>query len=374
MFERTWIAPRRVPHHRREMAGSGAGHDAWGRPILQGVGARARKLVAGPDPAISRPFRRALLALLLSTLPAAAQQPFQAAREVRLLCGFAPGGTCDLLSRLLAEQFTGVIGNRVVVENRTGASGMIAGEAVARAAPDGHTLLLMPMALGSVLPVTPGLRMPFDVDRELTPISNVANVYNLLVVNPGGPYRTVADIIAAARARPGQLSYASTGTGTSQHLSGALFERLTGTQMLHVPFRGGAPAIVEITAGRVDMMFGNMPEMLGQIRDGGLRAVGYGAPRPSPLLPELPVIGAGLPGFEIRSWFGLATAGNTPPAIVEGWLAALRQVGRNPDFQRRMAENAMEITIDDPAAFRATIAEDRARWAEVVRYANIRAD
>ena len=336
-------------------------------------------------------FKRALLALLMA-LPAAAQttpqppaaerplqtlpveRPFQALREVRLLCGFAPGGTCDLLARLLAEQLTPIIANRVVVENRTGASGMLAGEAVARAAPDGHTLLITPMALTSVLPVTPGLRMPFDPDRELTPISSVANVYNLLVVSPASPYRSVADIIAAARAQPGRLSYASTGNGTSQHLSGALFQRLTGVEMLHVPFRGGAPAMVEITAGRVDMMFGNMPEFLGQIRDGGLRALAYGAPRASPLMPALPVIGESLPGFEIRSWFGLSGPGGMPPAMVAAWLAALRQVGANPDFQRRMAENAMEITIDDPTAFRTVIAEDRARWAEVIRLANIRGD
>ena len=327
--------------------------------------------LAGRPP---QPTLAAALLLFLVAFPALAQTPFQAQREVRLLCGFAPGGTCDLLSRLLADQFSAIVGNRVVVENRTGASGMIAGEAVARAAPDGHTLLLVPMALTSVLPVTPGLRMPFDPDRELTPISGVANVYNLLVVSPGSPYRSVADIIAAARARPGQLSYASTGSGTSQHLSGALFETLTGTQMLHVPFRGGAPAIIEITAGRVDMMFGNMPEFLGQIRDGGLRALAYGAPRPSPLLPALPVIGAELPGFEIRSWFGLAAPGGTPPAIVEGWLAALRRVGGSAEFQRRMAENAMEITIDDPVTFRGVIAADRVRWAEVIRRANIRAD
>jgi tripartite-type tricarboxylate transporter receptor subunit TctC len=318
-------------------------------------------------------FKRTLLALLLA-LPAAAQTPFQAQREVRLLCGFAAGGTCDILSRFLAEQLTPVIGQRVVVENRTGASGMLAGEAVARAAPDGHTMLIVPMALTSVLPVTPGLRMPFDVDRELTPIASLANVYNLLVVSPGSPYRNVGDIIAAARARPGQLSYASTGNGTSQHLSGALFESLTGVSMLHVPFRGGAPAIIEITAGRVDMMFGNMPEFLGQIRDGGLRALAYGAPRASPLLPELPLIGAVLPGFEIRSWFGLGGPGGMAPALVTGWLAALREVGRNPDFQRRMAENAMEIIIDDPASFRRVITEDRARWAEVITAARIRAD
>ncbi len=318
-------------------------------------------------------FKRTLLALLLA-LPATAQPVFHAEREVRFLCGFAPGGTCDLLSRMLAEHLSPVIGQRVVVENRTGASGMLAGEAVARAAPDGHTVFLMPMALASVLPVTPGLRMPFDADRDLTPIMNVANVYNMLVVGPNSPHRSVQDIIAAARARPGGITYASTGNGTSQHLAGELLARAAGVEFLHVPFRGGAPAIVEMQAGRVDMMLGNMPEFLGQIRQGGLRAVAYGAARPSPLMPELPVIGATLPGFAVNNWFGVAGPAGMPDAVLQGWVAALHAVGRNADFQRRMGENAMETIFDDPVRFRATIAQDRAKWAEVVRAANIRAE
>lgn len=318
-------------------------------------------------------FKRTLLALLLA-LPAAAQPVFQAEREVRFLCGFAPGGTCDLLSRMLAEYLSPVIGQRVVVENRTGASGMLAGEAVARATPDGHVVFLIPMALAAVTPVTPGVRMPFDVDRDLTPIMGVANVYNMLVVGPNSPHRTVQDIIAAARARPGAVTYASTGNGTSQHLAGEMLARAAGVEILHVPFRGGAPAIVEMQAGRVDMMLGNMPEFLGQIRQGGLRAVAYGAARASPLLPELPLIGATLPGFAVNNWFGVAGPAGMSDAVLQGWVAALHAVGRNQEFQRRMAENAMEIIMDDPARFRATIAQDRAKWAEVIRSANIRAE
>ena len=318
-------------------------------------------------------FKRTLLLLLLA-LPAAAQPVFHAEREVRLLCGFAPGGTCDLLSRMLAEYLSPLVGQRVVVENRTGASGMLAAEVVARAAPDGHTMFLMPMALTSVLPVTPGVRMPFDADRDLTPIANVANVYNMLVVGPNSPHRSVQDIIAAARARPGAITYASTGNGTSQHLAAEMLARAAGVEFLHVPFRGGAPAIVEMQAGRVDMMLGNMPEFLGQIRQGGLRAVAYGAARPSPLMPDVPMISAVVPGFAVNSWFGVAGPGNMPPALLQAWVAALHAVGRNPDFQRRMAENAMEIIMDDPARFQATIAQDRAKWAEVIRGANIRAE
>jgi len=315
-----------------------------------------------------------LLAALLLAFPALAQAPFHAEREVRLLCGFAPGGTCDILARLLAEQLTPVVGQRVVVENRTGATGLIAAEAVARGNPDGHLVFVVPMNLPAVMPVTPGLRIPFDVDRDITPIASIANVYNMLVVSPNGPLRSVADVIAAARANPGRLSYASTGNGSSQHLAGAMFQRAAGVEMLHVPFRGGAPAILEITAGRVDMMFGNMPEFLGQIRDGGLRPLAYGAARPSPLMPDLPLIAATLPGFEVRSWFGVAGPGGMSEQVLQSWEIALHQVAEHPDFRRRMAENAMEIIFDGPAGFRRLIQEDRARWADVIRAANIRAD
>lgn len=314
-----------------------------------------------------------LLAAALAALLALAPSRGHAQQDVRFLCGFAAGGTCDLLTRLLADKLGPVLNQRVVVENRTGAGGLIAAEFVARAAPDGNTVLLATMANMTVMPVMPGTRMPIDVDRDLTPIGMVANVYNVLVTGPQSRFRDVPSLIALARAEPGRLTYASTGNGSSQHLSAALFERMTGVSLLHVPFRGGAPAIVEMTAGRVDMMFGNMPEFMGQIRDGGLRAVAYGAPRPSPLL-DLPLVSATVPGFEMSSWFGVSGPANMSAPVLDRWVGALRQVAADPDFQRKMAENAMEVTVTGPDEFRTTIQRDRARWADVIQRSNIRAE
>src|SRR4051794_7495527 len=314
----------------------------------------------------------AMLALFAAALPARAQE--FPSKDIRFLCGFAPGGTCDLLSRILAEHLSPAFGQRVVVENRTGASGNIAADAVAKSPPDGHTVLLATMALYTVMPQIPGMRLPFDVDRDLTPISNVANIYNVLVVSPQGPIHSVQQLIDLARANPGKLTYASAGNGGSQHLAAEYFKRLAGVDLLHVPYRGGAPAIVDIAAGRTDMMFGNLPEFLGQIRDGGLRAVAFGAPRPSPLMPELPLISATVPGFTVRNWFGVAGPGGMPKPVLDRWLAALQQVNADPVFQRRLTENGMESLIGDPDSFRSTIQEDRRRWGEVIRAANIRAD
>lgn len=319
-------------------------------------------------------IRMILAALWLSAfaLPAGAQE--FPSRDIRFLCGFAPGGTCDLLSRFLGEHLTPVLGQRVVVENRTGASGMLAVDAVAKAAPDGHTVVLATMAMHTILPEMPGVRMPFDVVRDLTPIANVANVYNILVASPDAPFNTIPELIAHARANPGQLTYASAGNGTSQHLAAELFKRLAGVDILHVSYRGGAPAIVDIVAGRAHMMFGNMPEFLGQIRGGGLRPIAFGAPRASPLFPNLPRIADTLPDFTVRNWFGIAGPGNLPRPILDRWHAALARVMADPAFQRRMADNGMEIIFGSQPEFVSTIAEDRRRWGEVIRAANIRAD
>jgi tripartite-type tricarboxylate transporter receptor subunit TctC len=314
----------------------------------------------------------AMLTLFVAPLPAGAQD--FPSKDIRFLCGFAPGGTCDLLSRILAEHLSPVFGQRVVVENRTGASGNIAADAVAKSPPDGHTVLLATMALYTVMPQIPGMRLPFDVDRDLTPISNVANIYNVLVVSPQGPIHSVQQLIDLARANPGKLTYASAGNGGSQHLAAEYFKRLAGVDLLHVPYRGGAPAIVDIAAGRTDMMFGNLPAFLGQIRDGGLRAVAFGAPRPSPVMPELPMISTTVPGFTVRNWFGVAGPGGMPKPVLDRWLTALQQVNADPVFQRRLAENGMESLISDSGSFRSTIQEDRRRWGEVIRAANIRAD
>jgi tripartite-type tricarboxylate transporter receptor subunit TctC len=320
-------------------------------------------------------MRRTILAILAAmalAMPARADD--FPSRDIRFICGFAPGGTCDLLSRMLADALQPIFGQKVIVENRTGASGMIGADVVAKAGSDGHTVYLATMAIHTILPEMPGVRMPFDIDRDVTPIANVANVYNILIASPQAPFRTIPELIAFGRANPGKLTYASAGNGTSQHLSGELFKTLAGIDMLHVPYRGGAPALVDIAAGRTDMMFGNMPEFLGQIRGGGVRAIAFGAPRASPLFPELPLISQALPGFSIRNWFGVAGGPNLPPAVLARWNAAIRQVAAQPDFQRRMIENGMEIIVGSPEEFRATIEADRKLWGEVIRAAAIKAD
>jgi tripartite-type tricarboxylate transporter receptor subunit TctC len=247
---------------------------------------------------------------------------------------------------------------------------------VAKAAPDGHTFGLATMAMHTMLPVMPGLRMPFDVDRDLTPIGNVANIFNILVASPqsAANFKTVPELIAYGKANPGKLTYASAGNGTSQHLAGELFKTLAGIDMLHVPYRGGAPAIIDIAAGRTDMMFGNMPQFLGQIRGGGLRPIAFGAPRQSPVFPDLPLISATLPDFVVRNWFGIAGPGNMPPAIVARWNEGLRRAAANPDFQRRMTEKGMEIIVGSSEEFAETIKADRARWSGVIAEAGIKAD
>lgn len=318
----------------------------------------------------------AALAAALAMLPVAAwaqpQGPFLQ-REVRFLNAFAPGGTSDLLGRILADQLSQQVGQRVVVENRTGAAGVIATQEAARAAPDGHTILLASMGIMSI---TPQLQqVPYDVDRDLTPIANVASVYNILVANPHGPIHKWQDLVRIGRERPGSLSCATVGAGSSQQLSCVLFQSLSGARLEQIAYRGGAPAILDITAGRVEVMFGNMPEFMGQIRAGGLRAVAYGAAEASPLLPELPVISRdGLPDFVIHNWFGIVGPGGMDPALVARWNAEINRALEAPEVQRRFVENGLQRLGGTRQAFIDQIAADRAKWGRVIREHNIRAD
>ncbi|HEY4254331.1 MAG TPA: tripartite tricarboxylate transporter substrate binding protein [Roseomonas sp.] len=320
---------------------------------------------------------RALYAALvaaLAALPIAAQaEDAFLRREVRFLNAFAPGGTSDILGRILADQLSQQVGQRVVVENRTGAAGVIATQEAARAAPDGHTILLGSMGIMSI---TPQMQtVPYDVDHDLTPIVNVASVYNILVANPNGPIHTWQDLARIGRERPGALSCATVGPGSSQQLSCVLFQSLTGARFEQVSYRGGTPAILDITAGRVEIMFGNMPEYLGQIRAGGLRAVAYGAPAASPLMPELPVISRqGLADFVINNWFGVVGPGHMSPELVARWNAEINRAMQAPEVQRRFVENGLQPLGGTQQAFIDQILADRAKWGRVIREHNIRAE
>ena len=302
----------------------------------------------------------------------AAAQP-AAARELRLVCAFPPGGSGDLFFRLMADRLPALAGRPVLVENRVGAVGMVAAEAVSRMAPDGQVVVMTSMGLYAVLPQLPGQPMPLAPEADLTLISNGCGIYNILVERPDAPFRTVAELIAAAKAAPGRLTYASGGSGSSQHLAGEMFKAMAGVDLLHVPYRGGAQAVVDLTAGRADVMFGNLPEFLGQIRGGGLRAIAFGGAAGSPLLPGLPLIAQEVPGFEVSNWFGICGPKGMPAEAVAGWTTLLARLREDAEFQRRVAENGMEILFGTPDQFRATIEADKARWGAVIRRAGIRA-
>ena len=294
--------------------------------------------------------------------------------DVRILCGFPPGGTADLLCRILADATKSEIGQSVIVETKTGASGFIANETVSSAAPDGRTVGLAAMAAMCVSPVMPGQKLPINVDTDLTPIANIAGVYNMLVFGKQVTFRTVPEMIAYAKANPGKLTYASAGNGTSQHLAGELFKKMAGVNIVHVPYRGGAPAIQDIVAGNVQMMFGNMPEFLGQIAGGNLIPIAFGSPRPSPLFPNLPLISQFLPGYEVVNWFAIFGPKALPADLIDVWNKALRAAVAKPDVQKRFVENGMDTVIGSPAELKATIVADRKKWSEVIQAAGMRAD
>ncbi|MDP1748515.1 MAG: tripartite tricarboxylate transporter substrate-binding protein [Reyranella sp.] len=321
-----------------------------------------------------RTFVNAGTAAVLGTLAGLPAWGQKISGDVRILCGFPPGGTADFLCRILAEAVAPEIGQKVIVDTKTGASGFIANEIVANSPPDGRTVGLAAMAAMCVSPVMPGQKLPINVDTDLTPIANIAGVYNMLVFGKHVSFRTVPELIAYAKANPGKLTYASAGNGTSQHLAGELFKKMAGVNILHVPYRGGAPAIQDIVAGNCDIMFGNMPEFLGQIGGGGLIPIAFGSPRPSPLFPNLPLISKFLPGYEVVNWFAVFGSKGLSTDLVLLWNKALRVAVAKPDMQKRFLDNGMDTIIGSPEELKATIVADRKKWAAVIQEAGMRAD
>lgn len=321
--------------------------------------------------------RRTLMGTGAAMLGGLAGFPAQAQKltgDVRLLCGFPPGGTADLLCRLLAEAVAAEVGQKVIVENKTGASGFIANEIIANATPDGRTVGLAAMAAMCVAPVMPGQKLPINVDTDLTPLANIAGVYNMLVFGKHVKLRSVAELIEEAKKNPGKLTYASAGNGTSQHLAGELFQRMAGVKLLHVPYRGGAPAIQDLISGNCDVMFGNMPEFLGQIGGGGLIPIAFGSPRVSPMFANLPLISKDLPGFEVVNWFAVFGSKGLLAETTALWNKALRAAVAKPELQKRFVDNGMDSVVGSPEELKATIVADRKKWGEVIQSAGIRAD
>lgn len=320
--------------------------------------------------------RLALAAALALTLvaPAAWAQAWPG-KPIKLINGFPPGGGADILARLVAERLSASLGQQVIVENRTGATGMIAAQSVAASPPDGYTILLYTMNMACTSPIMPGNKINIDPDKDLMPIVIIAGLDNLLYVSPKTDFKTVEDVIKAAKANPGKLTYGSSGVGGSYHLWAAQFTTMADIEMLHVPFRGGPPAIAEIIAGRVDMMFGNLAEILPHIRSGTVRAVAFTSVPPSPVLPGVPTIAqSGLPNYRADNWFGLGAPAGTPQEVVDRLNAEVNRLVKDPAFAEKLVSLGFQPTGGSVEDMKATILRDRAKWKTVIDANNIRAE
>jgi tripartite-type tricarboxylate transporter receptor subunit TctC len=316
--------------------------------------------------------RTTMLAPLAGLLPAsAAAQGSFPSRQVQIVVPFPPGGATDLMARLLTEPMTRDLGQPVIVENKAGATGAIGATAVARAMPDGHTILMGTASVNSVLPaVRPDVG--YDTLADFAPVMLVASFPNMLVVHPDVPARNLPELIALLRARPDQLNFASSGIGSSIHLAGELFKLLTNTQMTHVPYRGSAPAVTDLLAGRVSMMFDNMTTVWPHVQRGSLRALGVTSARRSPLAPDVPAIAEALPGYEATSWVGLMAPGRTPEAALAKLAQSAAAALALPPVRQRMTELGAEPGGGGPAEFARFLREDVEKWRRVVRDAGVK--
>ena len=293
-------------------------------------------------------------------------------RPIRLILGFAAGGSADIVARLIAQFVSDRIGQPVIVENRTGASSNLAGEAVARSAPDGYTLLYVTTV--NAINATFFDNLKFDLKRDFAPVSGVTRAPNVLEINPSVPTNNVAEFVAYAKANPGKLNMASTGNGTSIHLAGELFKAMTGTNLVHVPYRSPPQAMTDLLAGQVQVMFDVMTQGLQHIKEGRLRALAVTTAARSDALPEVPTVAETVPGYEASSWSGVCAPSGTPAGIVEMLNKEINAALTDPTIKARLASIGSTAITGSPAEFATFLTEETDKWGKVVRTANIKAE
>jgi len=304
--------------------------------------------------------------------PLRAQGPDWPVKPVKLVVGYAAGGATDVVSRMVAVKLGEQLGQPMVVENRAGANSNVGAEAVAKAAPDGYTLYVYTIA--NTINASLYDKLGYDPQKDFEPVGLMAKIPNLLVVNPKLPAKNVADYVRLAR-EPEGVTFASAGSGSSIHLSGEMFKMQAKANMLHVPYRGSAPAITDLVGGQVQSMFDNAPSALPHVQAGRLRALAITSAQRSPLLPELPTLAeSGFPGFDVQSWFSLAAPAGTPRAVIERLNAALNKVLATPEMRQRIQELAATPVSSTPEQLRAFMAAETRRWREVVRQSGAKAE
>lgn len=313
-----------------------------------------------------------VLLFALLTPPAFAQD--YPARPIRIIVPYPSGGTADLLGRGIGQKLGESLGQQAVIENRPGAGGNIGADLVAKSKPDGYTLLMGTIATHAINPnLYPD--MPYDPQRDFAPIALIATMPNLLVVHPSVPATNVKELISLAKARPGQLAFASAGSGTTQHLSGELFKKMAGVDLLHIPYKGNAPAVIDLVGGQVQLMFDNIPISLQQVRAGKLRALAVTGPKRTPVLPDLPTIAeAALPGYAVTSWFALFAPAGTPAPIIARLNREIGKALANDTLRRQLADQGIDPAAGTPGQLAAHVRTELAKWKKIVAESGARVE
>lgn len=319
-----------------------------------------------------KPSLKLITGLALTVLCGAAMAQNYPAKTVRMVVGYPPGGPTDLIARIVSQKLSESWGQQVIVDNRPGASGMIGAELTVRAAPDGYTLLMVPVTYA----VTPSLypKMTYDAARDLAPVAQVAAAPFILVVHPTLPVKTVKDLITLARSRPAQLNYASASTGGMPHLAGELFNTMTGVKMIHIPYKGAAPATTDLLAGQVQLMFNNMLSAMPQVKNGRLRAIAVTSSKRSAAAPELPAIAETVPGYEASGWYAALGPAAMPRELIGKINNDMNRIMKMPDVMQRLAGDGVEAVGTTPDQFGTYLRAEISKWGKVVQASGAKAD
>jgi tripartite-type tricarboxylate transporter receptor subunit TctC len=316
--------------------------------------------------------------LALCVVALAAQAPSAKAadeyptRPVRFIVGYPPGGSTDVLARLMGDYLSRKLGQQFIIDNRAGAGNNIGTDAVVKAAPDGYTVLLVNPANG--INATLYKSLPFNFIRDIAPVGGFVRVPNVMEINPDVPAKTVAEFIAYAKANPGKLNMASSGLGTSVHLSGELFQFMTGIKMVHVPYRGAGPALTDLIAGQVHVLFDNLPSSIEHIRAGKLRALGVTTEAANPALPDVPPVAETVKGYEASAWFGMGAPKGTPRPVIEKLNAAINEAMKDPEMLKKLSDLGGTSIAGTPEDFGKVIADETEKWRKVVEFAGVKLD
>lgn len=322
-------------------------------------------------------FLRAILcraALSLSAAVLAAPMAFAAFpdKPVKLVVPFAPGGGTDAIARALGVGMSQALGQPVIVDNKPGAGTIIGSDVVAKSAPDGYSVLVSTF----VHAVNPSLmaKLPYDTQKAFAPVMLLARGPNVLVVRASSPYKSVAEVVAAARANPGKLTYASQGNGTSAHLAGEMFINLAKVQMTHIPYKGAGPALTDLLGGQVDMMFATAAAASSQVAAGKLRAIGVTTPQRAQALKDVPAISETVPGYAVESWYGLFVPAGTPADVIGKLNSAARKATEGAEFRRMLEPEGLTVSAGAPAELADFVGAETARWSRIVKENNVKAD